>query len=119
MKNYKQLLVWQKGMEIVKSTYLLAGSLPAQEKYGLISQITRSAISIPANIAEGSSRKSERDYFRFLEIALGSSFELETHLLAAISINYIKHDETLDKLFNDIDQQQKMLIAFMKKLHNH
>jgi four helix bundle protein len=77
MKDFKKLNVWQKSMELVTFVYKVSKEFPVEEKYGLTSQITRSAISIPSNIAEGSSRFSERDYFRFLEIALGSAFELK------------------------------------------
>lgn len=69
MKNYKELITWQKGIEIVKKIYMLAKKFPAEEKYGMASQITRAAISIPANIAEGSSRNSDRDYARFLQLS--------------------------------------------------
>jgi four helix bundle protein len=81
MKNFKELRIWQLGMKIAKEIYLLSQELPDQERYGLISQITRAAVSVPSNIAEGSSRESDRDYKRFLEMALGSLFELETDLL--------------------------------------
>ncbi len=79
MKDYRKLRVWKKGIEIVKLTYQLTKELPSEEKFNLVSQMNRSAVSIPSNIAEGSSRKSEKDYYRFLEIALGSSFELDTN----------------------------------------
>jgi four helix bundle protein len=78
MKNYKQLIVWQKGIDLVKLSYNLTKELPSEEKFGLCSQINRAAVSIPANIAEGSSRDSDKDYGRFLQIALGSAFEVQT-----------------------------------------
>ncbi|PLX22308.1 MAG: diversity-generating retroelement protein bAvd family protein [Marinilabiliales bacterium] len=81
MKDFKKLNVWQKGIDLVTSIYKISKNFPSEEKYGLSSQITRAAVSIPSNIAEGSSRFSEKDYFRFLEIALGSAFELETQLM--------------------------------------
>lgn len=83
MKNFKQLKIWQKGFEIATKKYLLTEHFPVQEKFGISSQLTRAAISIPSNIAEGSSRSSEKDYMRFLAIALGSCFEAETQLLIA------------------------------------
>jgi four helix bundle protein len=83
MKDFKKLNVWQKSMELVTSVYKISKEFPSEEKYGLTSHVTRSAVSIPSNVAEGSSRLSERDYFRFLEIALGSAFELETQLMIA------------------------------------
>ncbi|HVT85247.1 MAG TPA: four helix bundle protein [Chitinophagaceae bacterium] len=70
MKNFKELIIWQKGINLVKKIYILTKLFPAEEKYGIISQMTRAAISIPANIAEGSSRNSDKDYARFLQLAL-------------------------------------------------
>jgi four helix bundle protein len=82
----------------------------------LAQQATRSAVSIPSNIAEGSSRSSEKDYNRFLEISLGSSFELETQLLVAKAVNY-GDLELINSILGKIDEEQKMLTAFIKKLH--
>ena len=88
MRNFKQLLIWQKGFHIGVKSINVVSSFPKEEKYGISSQITRSAVSIPSNIAEGSSRSSMKDYNRFLEISLGSSFELETQLLIAEAVNF-------------------------------
>lgn len=115
MKNFKQLTVWQVGFEIAQLCYSLVKVFPKEEKYGLISQITRAAYAIPSNIAEGSSRKSEREYARFLEIALGSAFELETQLLLAQQIRYSSVMQTESILYK-VDREQKMLIAFIKRL---
>src|SRR3954447_5216668 len=115
MRNFKKLKIWQKGFEIAVDTYRLIESFPASEKFSLTQQATRAAVSIPSNIAEGSSRASEKDYKRFIEISLGSSFELETQLLIAKAVNFgdaTKIDITLKK----IDEEQKMLIAFANKL---
>lgn len=90
MKSFKKLKVWQNGIEIVKHTYLLTSLLPDEEKFNLSSQMKRSSVSIPSNIAEGSSRKSEKDYSRFPEIAQGSCFELETQLIIAQELGFIK-----------------------------
>lgn len=81
MRNFKQLTVGQKSMKLVFEIYKLTDLLPEKEKFGFVSQLQRAAVSIPSNIAEGSSRKSEKDYVRFLEMASGSSFEAETQLL--------------------------------------
>jgi four helix bundle protein len=89
MRNFKELKIWQKGIEIALDTYKLIAldtyklidTFPKSEKYSLARQASKSAVSIPSNIAEGSSRSSSKDYSRFLEISLGSSFELETQLL--------------------------------------
>ena len=117
MRNFKQLKIWQKGFEIAVNCFRLTTTFPKEEKYGITSQITRSGVSIPSNIAEGSSRASEKDYKRFVEISLGSSFELETQLLIAQAVDYgntgLRH-----QLLKDIDEEQKMLISFMSKLNN-
>ncbi|MGN6352361.1 MAG: four helix bundle protein [Parafilimonas sp.] len=81
MKNFKQLRIWQKGFDIAVNSFKLTATFPNEQKFGIGSQITRAAVSIPSNIAEGSSRSSEKDYNRFLEISLGSTYELETQLL--------------------------------------
>ena len=90
MKNFKELLIWQKGIQIVKHLYQLTMHFPSEEKFGIISQMTRAAVSIPANIAEGSSRNSDKDYARFLQLALGSAFELQTYLVIAKEMNWGK-----------------------------
>ncbi len=81
MRNFKELKIWQKGFQIAINSFKLTSTFPKEEKYGITSQITKAAVSIPSNIAEGSSRSSEKDYNRFIEISLGSTFELETQLL--------------------------------------
>ncbi len=115
MKNFKQLLIWQKGIAIVKDTYRLAKELPDSEKYGLYAQITRSAVSVPSNIAEGSSRNSNKDYNRFLEIALGSLFELETQFIVTLEVGFLE-EEQLNTIFQLIDEEQKMIMSFMRKI---
>lgn len=116
MRNLKELTIWQKGFEIAVRSFKLTATFPKEEKYGISSQITKAAVSIPSNIAEGSSRTSERDYNRFIEISLGSSFELETQLLIAAAVNY-GDKELRDEILKDVDEEQKMLIIFMNKLH--
>lgn len=116
MKNFKELKIWKKGMEIAVSCFQLTESFPSTEKFGITSQINRAGISIPSNIAEGSSRSSEKDYQRFIEISLGSSFELETQLLIAQNLNF--GDGTkLNKLITDISEEQKMLSGFLKSIN--
>jgi four helix bundle protein len=114
MKNYKELNVWKKGIELVKVTYQVSKQFPPDEKFGLISQMTRASVSIPANIAEGNSRNSDKDNARFLQIALGSAFELQTYYVIAREmgwgINLLDH---ADKL---LEEEIKMLHAFLKKL---
>jgi four helix bundle protein len=115
MRNFKELKIWQKGFRIAVNSFKLTSTFPKEEKFGITIQITKAAVSIPSNIAEGSSRTSEKDYNRFIEISLGSSFELETQLLIAAAVNY-GDKEVRDEMLKDIDEEQKMLISFMNKL---
>jgi four helix bundle protein len=117
MRNFRKLNVWILGMEIVKDIYLLTKDLPAYEQYGLTNQIRRAAISIPSNIAEGSSRKTNPDFARFLEVALGSSFEIETQLLIANELNYLKIEQTSDVL-NKLSILQKQVNALITKVRS-
>lgn len=86
--NYKNFKIWKLGIEIVDDVYSIIGEFPKDEKFGLISQISRCSVSIPSNIAEGSSR-TDKSFSHFIDIALGSSFELETQLIIAYKRNYI------------------------------
>ena len=116
MKNFKELKVWQKGVEIAVNSYKLVDTFPATEKYSLSQQITRAAVSIPSNIAEGSSRSSEKDYARFLEISLGSSFELETQYLIAQNVNFGDQQLVINGL-QMLNEEQRMIMAFLNKLY--
>lgn len=112
MRNFRELNIWVKGIEIVKEVYSLAGKLPEYERYGIFTQISRAAVSIPSNIAEGSGKSSNKDFKRYLEIALGSLYELETHL---VLINQI-HGLDTNSLFLNVQEEQKMVAAFIHKL---
>lgn len=115
MRNFKKLLIWQKGFDIAQKCIRLVNTFPKEEKFGISSQITRAAVSIPSNIAEGSSRSSTKDYKRYLEIALGSSFELETQLLIAKAADFgIKNE--IETLLMEIDEIQKMGMGFIRKI---
>ena len=92
-RNFRTLNIWIDGIILVKHVYQLAELLPSEEKFGLKSQICRAAVSIPSNIAEGSSRNSEIDFKRYLEIALGSSFELETQLIIIQELHLISKEK--------------------------
>ncbi|UOY07662.1 four helix bundle protein [Muricauda sp. SCSIO 64092] len=81
MRNFRNLEVWQDVRSLVQEAYQLSGSLPTSEKFGMVSQINRCAISIPANITEGCSKYSQKDFVRFLQISLGSCYELESHII--------------------------------------
>ncbi|WP_345222695.1 four helix bundle protein [Hymenobacter koreensis] len=118
MKNYKELKVWQFGMDIVAGVYELARVLPKEEMFGLRSQLTRAAVSIPSNIAEGSSRGSEKDYSRFLEMALGSCFEVETQLLIAKQTTLLASTAT-DLVLALLQEEIMMLHAFIRRLRQN
>jgi len=119
MRDFRTLNIWKDGIAIVKQVYRLAEFLPVEEKYGLRSQICRSAVSIPSNIAEGCSRSSQIDFKRFLEMALGSSFELETQLIiieeqSIISANV--SDENIKTLLDQLNKEQRMINNLISKL---
>lgn len=91
-KHYRELVAWQKAMDLAVLVYQLARALPDYERYGLASQMQRAASSVPANIAEGHERRSSKEYRRFLLIASGSLAELETHLMLAARIGHVADD---------------------------
>ncbi|BDD13870.1 four helix bundle protein [Marivirga tractuosa] len=103
-------------MELSLLVYQITSTFPKEERFGLISQIRRCAVSIPSNIAEGSSRDSSKDFSRFLRISIGSSFELETQLLLSKKLEFISHDD-FDNLEITLNEVQKMLNSFIKKLN--
>ncbi len=116
ISSYRELLIWQKGMDITEKVYQLTKSFPMEEQYGLTSQIKRSSISIPSNIAEGYGRNSTKSYLHFTKIALGSLFELETQLLLAYKLNFIKNEEHYTTIMYLITEESKMISSFIKKL---
>ena len=115
MKNFKELLIWQKGFQIAVNTFQITENFPKSEKWGLGIQITKAGVSIPSNIAEGSSRSSAKDYNRFIEISLGSSFELETQLLISKAQN-MGRQELIEQTLLLLTEEEKMLISFSKTL---
>jgi len=115
MKNFKNLKVWQNGIEFVVNIYKETEVFPEEEIYGLTSQIKRSAISVPSNIAEGSGRGTKKEFNHFLDIALGSTFELETQLIIANKLNFLS-DQNFEKLNVQLDEEQKMIIGLQKSL---
>jgi len=116
MRNFRNLEIWRKGLSLVNQIYKLSRSIPEKETYGLISQITRSAISIPSNIAEGSGRKSSKEFVRFLEISLGSSYELETQLLIVENNFNIKKEE-FKLILKDLIDLQKMITSYINSVN--
>lgn len=117
MSNFRNLKIWKNGIALVLAAYKLARDPPPEEKYGLKCQITRAAVSIPTNIAEGSSRSGKKDFKRFLEIALGSAFELETQLILIQQMNFC-NNEYIKELLDSLHEEQKMIRGFMKKLED-
>jgi len=115
MRDFRKYEIWQLGMSIVSSTYRLLNDLPDSEKFGLRSQVSRCAISVPSNIAEGCSRESEKDFKRFLEYSLGSCFELETQLLIYQENNFTDQIET-EIIVDKVKQLQKQITVLIKKI---
>jgi four helix bundle protein len=116
MRNFKKLDIWQEGISLTKTVYQLVGLLPDNEKYGLRNQICRAVVSVPANIAEGCSRRSEKDFKRFLEISIGSAFELETHLIVALEVG-LYTEEIINETILKLNRLQKKINAFINKLN--
>jgi four helix bundle protein len=112
MRNFRELKIWQQGMNIVTGVYRLTALLPVDEKFGLKAQLQRAAVSIPSNIAEGCSRDSEQEFKRFLEIAIGSAYELETQLKISLLLNLIPKGP-IDPMLSIVTQEQKMLNSFI------
>jgi len=117
MRDFRKLKIWQQGIQLVKEVYLLSGLLPKEEKYGLKSQMCRAAVSIPSNIAEGCSRNSDIEFRRYLEMAMGSTFELETQLILLKEIGYTREEKLID-VFALLSSEQKMINALIAKISN-
>jgi len=113
--NFKDLKVWQKGMEIVSGVYRLTEKFPKKETFGLVSQMRRCGISIPSNVAEGFKRQHSKEFRQFLHIALGSGAELETQLLIAKDLGY-NDDGIIDELVEGIDHFSRMTRTLIRKL---
>lgn len=113
--TYKDLILWQKAMKLVKLTYLLIRKLPKEETYALSDQMRRAAISIPSNIAEGNGRKSKTEYIRFLDISRGSLFELETQLNIGVMLEFF-NDNDVKEIFGLITEVNKMINSLITKL---
>lgn len=113
--NFKKLKIWQIAMEITDLVYQLSSTFPSSEKFGIVSQMNRCSISMPSNIAEGSSR-TNKSFSHFLDIALGSSFELQTQLLIVFRQKYIS-EETANQIENKIIEFQKATMTFQNTLN--
>jgi four helix bundle protein len=115
MQDYKQLQIWKNGIYIAREVYNITKAFPLSEQFGITSQIKKAAISISSNIAEGSSRISKKDFYRFLEIALGSLFEVETQLILSEELKFIDHQK-ITGIIAEIESEKKMLYVFMNKV---
>jgi len=115
IKTYRDLIVWQHGINLVYLVYQATNSFPKEEVYGLVSQIRRSSISIPSNIAEGFGRNSKQDYIRFLNISIGSLYELQTQLEISLKLKYISQKDYLC-LFEKSRELERMFSSLTKKL---
>ncbi len=116
MHRYKELSVWQKAMELVVEIYKITEKFPLKERYGLISQMNRCAISIPSTIAEGAGRNTTKDFDHFLAISLGSSFELHTQLVLSNRLGYVPM-EAVEKLELELAHIQNMVAKLKKSLN--
>ena len=116
MRNYRDLIVWQKAMELVTETYNHTKLFPENERYGLTSQLRRSSVSLPLNMAEGYGRNSTQDYVRFLRIANGSLYELQTQLEIAFNLGFLTK-ESFSVLFDLSREIERMLSSLIRKIH--
>ena len=113
--DYKDLLVWQKGIALVKRIYELTQTFPVEERYGLTSQMRRAAVSIPSNIAEGQARRTTGEFVQFISHAEGSIAELDTQLIIAVKLGYCRNEEA-ESAVQLIEQLRKMLNSMRRKL---
>jgi four helix bundle protein len=115
IRSYRDLEVWQQGMALAEGCYRLTKSFPKEEVYGMVSQIRRAAVSVPANIAEGYGREYRSEYIQFLRIAQGSLKELETHILLALRVELIT-DDTAQPILTQCESTGKLLRALLRAL---
>lgn len=115
MHNYKELKIWQNAITFVSEVYKLTATFPSSERFNLISQINRAAVSIPSNIAEGAGRNSDKEFVQFLSIAHASTYEVETQLIISKNLGYLL-EEDLDRLLKKLTEIQKMGYSFLLNL---
>lgn len=113
VSTHKDLDIWKIGIELVKQVYEITNLFPNEETYGLISQMRRSAISIPSNISEGAARNSKKEFIQFLYISLGSLAELETQMVISTELGYVPQNS---QIFSQIELLQRKLLNFIKYL---
>lgn len=115
MHKLEELKVWHRAIELSTEIYVIVSKFPSDEKYGLSSQIKRSAVSIASNIAEGAGRNSDKEFYHFLGVAAGSSFELLTQILIGSNLGMISKEDA-ERIYISLVQIQKMIYGFQKKL---
>lgn len=115
MHNYKKLQVWMDAIDIAVDVYSVTSKFPKEEIYGITSQLRRSAVSVPSNIAEGSGRNTTGEFNQFLGIAVGSSYELETQLIISERLNYCKSEE-VNPILEKINMNQKMMYKLKESI---
>jgi len=115
IKDFKELEIWKKGVEIVKEIYSITDKFPERELYGLTSQMRRSSVSVPSNIAEGFRRRHSKEFKQFLNVALGSLAELETQIIISKELHFIK-DGIEIKVMELIDHTIRMIVTLSRKL---
>src|SRR5947199_3957581 len=114
-QNYKDLIVWQKGIELAKRIYGLTRMFPREEKFGLTSQMRRAAVSIPSNIAEGQARRTTPEFIQFITHAQGSTAELDTQIILAVELKFCPKNDALP-IYELTDEIRRMLNALHRKL---
>ena len=115
IKTYRDLIIWQKSMTLVTEIHKVSKTFPKDETYTLIAQMRRCAISIPSNIAEGYGRKSTNDYIRFLNITMGSIYELQTQIEISFNLKYLR-EKDFEQLYEICRELERMLSSMTKKL---
>ena len=115
VSSYRDLLVWRKGIDLVKSVYLISQTFPADERFGLTTQVRRAAVSVPSNIAEGQARRTTGEFIHSLSHSEGSLAEVDTQLVIATELGYCKPSD-IHSAVNTITELQKMLTSLRKKL---
>ena len=115
VRDYKDLVVWQRGMELAKLVYAVSARLPTAEQFGLVSQVRRAAVSVPSNIAEGYGRQATGEYRHHLSFARGSLLELETQILICINLGFLKAGEC-EEVLSEANQLSRMLATLIGKL---
>src|SRR6476619_1402493 len=115
MGDFRKLLIWQKSMLLVTKIYTTTSKFPKEEIFGITSQIRKCAVSVPSNIAEGFGRDSDKEYLRYLNISMGSLFEMQTQIEIIKNIGYLTQEE-FNTIYEDSREIERMLVSFMNKI---